>query len=106
MASEPDARALGSRARSENASKSAARESAHLSPYLPNQRVIRDLLVRGRSISERGEMGKMGEGVGGGGEPLGMLCPDLVHITAVIKGKMKGSHILDTTAAGTRCEWA
>ena len=55
---------------------------------------------------EWGGRGGVGGGGGGGGEPLGMLCPDLVHITAVINRKMKGSHILDTTAARTRCEWA
>lgn len=42
--------------------------SAHPFPYLPNQRMIRALLVRGRSTGE--------------GKALGILCPDLVRIIA------------------------
>lgn len=50
MTSEVNARALYSRARSETqADPTRARASF---PYLPNQCVIRDLLVRGRSISQ------------------------------------------------------
>lgn len=44
--------------------------SAHPFPYLPNQRMIRALLVRGRSAGE--------------GKALEILCPDLVRIIAVI----------------------
>lgn len=70
------------RARSET--QADPRERAHLfSPYLPNQRMIRDLIVRGRSIRE--------------GKALGMLCPDLVHITAVIKRRRQTGHILTST---------
>lgn len=40
-------------------------------PFLPNQRMISDLLVRDSSISE--------------GKALGMLCPDLINSIAVMK---------------------
>lgn len=55
MTSKLDARALNSRARNET--QADPRERAHLSLIFQNQRMIRDLSVRGRSISEGKALG-------------------------------------------------